>query len=311
MLSEKSVIPILDVLKKIEGEKRFKEPLYWHTSFRVGGKADVLFYPKNEDSLIAAIRIAKENDIPIFILGNGSNLLIRDGGIHGLVISVKKMEGNIELEQTTGKTYMVTSSAGVSMPKLVRYTVENSLVGIETLIGVPGTLGGALKMNAGAEGTEISDVLRSVKMINMNGEIKRIIKDEIRFYYRRAEFPGKGVFLNAEIELKKGNRDDLLQKIKTLLEKRNANQPIAQWGAGSVFKNPAGHYAGQLIESAGLKGYVIGDAEVSPKHANFIINRDKAKAKDIEELIKLVQEKVLAKTGVALEPEIEIAGEEE
>lgn len=300
---------LLDLLNKIEGEKRVQEPLHWHTSFRVGGKADLIFFPKNEDSLIAAVRVAKEHNVPIFVLGNGSNLLIRDGGIHGLVISLKRIEGKIDLEPISEKTYMVTAFAGISLPKFVIYTINMNLQGIETLIGIPGTLGGALKMNAGAEGTEIKDVVHSIKIINWDGEIKRIMKDEIRFDYRKAEFPSEGIFLNASIELRRGNKKDLLQKVKELLKKRNSNQPITEWGAGSVFKNPPGKYAGQLIESAGFKGFALGDAVVSPKHANFIINKGKAKAKDIEELIKQIQKKVLLKTGICLEPEINIVGE--
>ena len=300
---------IKDLLKDVEGEKRYEEPLSLHTSFRVGGKADVLFSPNNEASLIEAVRIAGERDIPIFILGNGSNLLIRDRGIHGLVISLKKMEGKIEIKPTSTKTYRVTSPAGISTPNLVRYVVDRSLEGIETLIGIPGTLGGALRMNAGAEGKEIGDLVHSIKMLNMKGKIRRIMKKEIRFSYRKAEFPEEGIFLSVTVELKKGIKDTLLQKVKTLLEKRKADQPITQWGAGSIFKNPEGHYAWQLIESSGLKGCSIGDAEVSPKHGNFIVNRGKAKAKDIEALIKVVQEKVMVKTGITLKPEIEIAGE--
>ncbi len=300
---------ILDLLKEVGGETRFEEPLYRHTSFRVGGKADVLFYPINEESLVNAVRIAKENYIPIFVLGNGSNLLIRDGGIHGLVLSLKKLNGEIELKACSRKTFMVTSPAGISMPKLVRYTINLSLQGIETLIGIPGTLGGALKMNAGAEGKEIGDVVHSVKMINMSGEVKKVMKDEIRFFYRGSEFLEKGIFLSATLILGKAKNDSPLLKVKSILEKRNASQPIMQGGAGSIFKNPEGYHAGKLIELAGMKGCVIGDAEVSSKHANFIINRGKAKAKDIEELIKLIQKKVLAKTGISLETEIEIVGE--
>lgn len=300
---------LLDFLKEIAGETKFEEPLCNHTSFKVGGKADVLFYPINENSLTSALRMAKEKEVPVFLLGNGSNLLIRDGGIHGLVISLKKMKGEIELKPYNRKTYMVTSPAGISIPKLVRYTINLSLQGIETLIGVPGSLGGVLKMNAGAEGTEIGDVVHSVKMINMRGEIKMVLKDEIRFYYRRTEFSEEGIIISATLVLKKAKKDELLFKVKNLLERRNASQPIAQWGAGSVFKNPPGHYAGQLIELIGMKGCTIGDAEMSPKHANFIINKGKATAADIEELIKQAQKKVLAKTGIKLESEIIIVGE--
>ncbi|MEE9165058.1 MAG: FAD-binding protein [Nitrospinota bacterium] len=146
----KLVTSIKDLLKDVDGEKRYKEPLSLHTSFRVGGNADVLFFPKDEGSLVLAVRIANENDIPIFILGNGSNLLVRDGGINGMVISLKKMKGNIEIHPGTRETFLVVSPAGTSMPALVRYTVDKGLKGLETLIGVPGTLGGALKMNAGA-----------------------------------------------------------------------------------------------------------------------------------------------------------------
>jgi UDP-N-acetylmuramate dehydrogenase len=309
ILSVKLMTSIRDLLKDVDGEKRYKEPLSLHTSFRVGGNADVLFFPKDQGSLVLAVRIACENGIPIFILGNGSNLLVRDGGIKGIVISLKKMEGAIEINSGTRETVLVVSPAGTSMPRLVRHTVDKGLEGIETLIGVPGTLGGALKINAGAEGKEIGGIFHSLRMLNMKGEVKEFMKNEIRFNYRETEFPIKGIFLEATLELKKGNKDVLSQKVKRLLEKRSASQPISQKGAGSIFKNPKGHYAGQLIEEAGLKSLSIGDAEVSPKHANFIINRGKAKSKDIEELIKVIQEKVMVKAGIFLKPEIEITGE--
>tara|TARA_B100000315_G_scaffold255670_1_gene299633 strand:+ start:1319 stop:2284 length:966 start_codon:yes stop_codon:yes gene_type:complete len=309
MLSVKLMTSIKDILKDVDGEKRYKEPLSLHTSFRVGGNADVLFFPKDEGSLVLAVRIASENDIPIFILGNGSNLLVRDGGIHGMVISLKKMEGNIKILPGTSETFLVVSPAGISMPALVRYTVDKSLEGLETLIGVPGTLGGALKMNAGAEGKDIRDIFHSIRILNMKGEVKEFMKNEVRFHYRGTEFPEKGIFLEAILKLKKGNKNALSQKMKALLKRRSASQPITQKGAGSIFKNPKGHHAGRLIEEAGLKSLSIGDAEVSPKHANFIINRGKAKAKDIEELIKLIQEKVMVKAGISLKPEIEIIGE--
>ncbi len=301
---------LLGLLKEVGGEKSFDEPLCRHTSFRVGGKADIFFSPINEVSLITAVKIANKMDVPIFILGNGSNVLIRDGGIHGLVISLKKLKGEIESKKMGRNIFLLTFPAGILMPQLVRYTINMSLRGLESLIGVPGTLGGALKMNAGAHGSEIGDVVHSVKMVNMKGEARKFNKDEIRFYYRGAEFLEEGIFLNATLKLEKINKDDLLQKVKTLLEKRNSNQP-SQSGAGSIFKNPKGHYAGQLIDRAGLKGFAIGDAVVSPKHANFILNRGNAKAKDIEGLIKHIQEKVMDKTGISLEPEIVFAGEPE
>lgn len=300
---------LAELFKEVEGEKRFEEPLHRHTSFRVGGKADVLFFPKNEESLTSAVKIAIEKDVSVTVIGKGSNLLVRDGGIHGLVISMKRMEGEIELKELPQSKCLITSYTGISLPKLALYTVNRGLQGIEKLIGVPGTLGGALKMNAGAEGMEIGEVVHSVRIINIKGEIKRIPKNEINFYYRGADFSDEGILLEAEIELKKGNKNDLLKKTKEIMGKRNASQPTTQWGAGSIFKNPPGQYAGMLIESAGCKGIVSGDAEISSKHANFIINRGKARAKDIEDLIKQIQEKVFAQTGISLEPEINIIGE--
>lgn len=307
--SEKNMVSVMELLKEVEGEKRPDEPLHRYTSFNVGGKADVLFFPENEASLIEAVRIARENNIPVLIIGNGSNMLIRDGGIHGIVICLKKIKTELEVKPTGQETFMLTSSSGIPMPKLVRYSIEEGLEGIETLIGIPGTLGGALKMNAGAEGKEIGDVVHSVKMLNFKGEVKMIMKNEIRFNYRKTKFPEEGVFLNAGLELKKGDKDALLKKVKLIMQKRNATQPVSQRGAGSIFKNPEGHYAGKLIESTGLKGFSVGDAEISPKHANFIINKGEAKAKDIEDLISIVQEKVMLKTGISLKTEIEIIGE--
>ncbi len=211
---------LLGLLKEVDGEKSVDEPLCRHTSFRVGGKADIFFSPINEVSLITAVKIANKMDVPIFILGNGSNVLIRDGGIHGLVISLKKLKGEIESKKMGRNIFLLTFPAGILMPQLVRYTINMSLRGLESLIGVPGTLGGALKMNAGAHGSEIGDVVHSVKMVNMKGEARKFNKNEIRFYYRGAEFLEEGIFLNATLKLEKINKDDLLQKVKMLLKKR-------------------------------------------------------------------------------------------
>ena len=269
-----------------------------HTTFKTGGIADFLVIPQNKNEMINLLKL----NVSKTIIGNGSNLLVKDGGIRGLVI------------KTTGlKNYKVdgeyiTSEAGMLLSKLSNIAKENSLTGLEFACGIPGTLGGAVMMNASAYGGETSNVVIETEYADINGNVYTTTNHE--FGYRKSIFMDKQyIILESKLKLSKGNREEIENKMKELMQSRNSKQPISKPSAGSTFKRPEGHFAGKLIEDAGLKGYKIGGAQVSDLHAGFIINDGNATSKDILELIKYIQDKVKNEFGVDLEPEVRIIGE--
>jgi UDP-N-acetylmuramate dehydrogenase len=286
------------------GELRLNEELASYTSWRVGGPADRLYKPADLQDLcdyLGQIPV----DEPLTWIGLGSNLLIRDGGVRGTVIV---LQGKLsELQRLQGKRVRI--EAGVSCAKAARFCAREGLVGLEFLAGIPGTIGGALAMNAGAFGGETWERIVAVETVDHQGVLHRRSPEEYEIDYRRVKGPQTEWFVAAEFELERGDAEAALLRIKGLLEKRNATQPIGSPSCGSVFRNPEGDYSGRLIEAAGLKGFCIGGACVSEKHANFILNQDGARAADIEALILLVQEKVREQSGVSLIPEVRIIGE--
>lgn len=302
----------LDWLHMIKGEVKYNEFLADHTSFKIGGPADIFISPASVEDLKLVFKYAGET--PVFVLGEGTNLLVRDGGIRGIVLCLK--ESFRSIHSTTlcksadgGETAIIKVGAGVKMSYLAKYAVRYSLAGIEGLAGIPGSLGGALIMNAGAEGTEIGAVVKSVTRVNRAGEIEIFNKNDIHFRYRKTVFPpGDGVIVEAEIELRKGDRAAIQNAMNLYLKQRKEKQPLNLPNSGSIFKNPPGDTAGRLIESAGLKGHSIGDAAISIKHANFIVNKGCALARDVLKLIEHVQKTIKEKTGVELETEIIVTG---
>lgn len=282
------------------------ESLAKYTSWRVGGPADRLYIPHDRADLIEFIKSLPEDE-PVFWLGLGSNLLIRDGGIRGTVINTKNRLKALYLAED-GTVY---TEAGVPCALVARFCGELGLVGAEFLAGIPGTMGGALKMNAGAFGGETWNIVKQVETLDSRGNVYTRLPEDYEIAYRSVKGPVGEWFLSANLSLKAGDSAGSQQKIKELLDKRAKTQPTNQPSCGSVFKNPPGDHAARLIEQTGLKGYAIGGAQVSEKHANFIINTGRATAKDIERLIDFVQAQVEEKQGVVLQTEVCMVGEAE
>lgn len=282
------------------------EPMKRHTSFRIGGPADALAHPQTEEELSLLLERAGALGVPVTVIGNGSNLLVRDKGIRGLVI---KLGGALCGFSQDGVT--LTFGSGATLAFASRKAAELSLAGLEFASGIPGTIGGAVCMNAGAYGGEMAQVVEAVRVMDAEGKIRSMPREELRFSYRSTAIKGSDyIVLGVKLRLEPGDRKLIEDKMADLNARRCAKQPLEYPSAGSVFKRPPGHFAGTLIEQAGLKGYAVGGAMVSQKHAGFIVNTGGATASDVLELIEAVREKVLKSSGVSLEPEVLVLGEE-
>lgn len=300
---------IIALAAKIIGDENChkNESMKKHTTFRVGGDADVYLTPKSVEKLVSLIRMLHENKEEYVIIGNGSNILVGDKGIRGIVVEVGKSIGDIKL-LSDGET--IEAEAGVLLSKLAAFAAKNSLSGLEFASGIPGSLGGAVFMNAGAYGGEIKDVVCEVKYLTKDGDIKIIGGDDCDFSYRHSVFcENGGIVLSAKLKLIKGDADEISDRIKELTKKRVEKQPVDKASAGSTFKRPEGYFAAALIEECGLKGYTSGGASVSEKHSGFVVNNKDASAKDVCDVIKHVQDTVLLKKGVSLETEVKLLGE--
>jgi UDP-N-acetylmuramate dehydrogenase len=290
-------------------------PMSRYTSFKAGGNAKALVEVHNEQQLKAILQIVSEKNIPHMMLGNGSNTLFKDSGYDGIVIKLGsefaygKVLGDVE-NAKIGDSVLVSGGAAILMSTFARFLLKNSLAGFEFASGIPGSLGGALFMNAGAYGGEMKELVKSVRAISPDGLEERIFTcEEMGFGYRHSNLGENGyIAIEAILELKKGDHDVIASQMKELLTKRNSKQPVTYPSAGSTFKRPTGHFAGQLIENAGLKGVSIGGAEVSVLHSGFVINKGNATATDILDLINLIQNRVYDETGIMLEPEVRIIG---
>ncbi len=288
------------------GEMLLDEPLARYTTWGVGGPARRLYRPADSDDLLQFLQYLPEDE-PLLWLGLGSNMLIRDGGFDGTVIVTKGQLDSMELLDSN----RVRAEAGVSSARLARFTAKHGLCGAEFLAGIPGTLGGALIMNAGAFGGETWDWVESVKTVDCNGKVRERLPQEFEIGYRKVVGVEGEWFLSAILKLQPGDGAAGMEAIQELLAKRASSQPLGLPSCGSVFRNPKGDYAARLIEQAGLKGTCIGKACVSEKHANFIINTGGAKAIEIEQLMQLVREKVEQASGMQLISEVHIVGQEE
>jgi len=287
----------------LRGELSFNESLSKYTSWRVGGIAQCFYRPADKEDLaefLSQLPVAE----PILWLGLGSNLLVRDGGFPGTVIATAGILQSLEVEANT-----LIADVGVYCSKLAKMAARHSLAGAAFFAGIPGTLGGALAMNAGAHGVETWSLVTQVTTIDRQGEYHQRSPDEYTISYRHVEPPAEEWFISAKLVLEEGDKDSETAEIKSLLKRRNATQPTNQPCAGSVFRNPENDFAGRLIETEGLKGLTVGGAQVSEKHANFIVNTGSATAADIEALILLVQQKIEVAHGVRLQPEVHIVGE--
>lgn len=281
------------------------ESMKKHTTFRVGGPADYFTVPVTKEEVKAVVGICKEMQIPYYILGNGSNLLVSDEGYRGVIIQLYKEMSGIEVN---GK--VIRAQAGASLAKIANAALESELTGFEFAAGIPGTIGGACVMNAGAYGGEMRDVLVEVTVLTQDGEVLTLANDELELGYRTSVIAKKDyIVLEAVIELKPGKAEDIKAIMEELREKRVSKQPLEYPSAGSTFKRPEGHFAGKLIQDAGLRGFKVGGAQVSEKHCGFVINAGKATAHDVDELMKQVSAKVEEQFGVTLEPEVKRLGE--
>lgn len=277
-----------------------------HTSFKIGGPADFLVIPRNEDQIRKLILLVNEENIPFFIMGNGSNLLVKDGGIRGVVIKIGENYSDFEIEGN-----VIKAKSGILLSKLAKNILKESLAGFEFASGIPGSLGGAVAMNAGAYGGEMKDVVESVKLLDMNGNIFEYSNEEMKFNYRRSILSEmKLIVLEVKIVLNKGNYEDIKTVFDDLNLKRTTKQPLNMPSAGSTFKRPSGHFAAKLIEDAGLKGLTLKDAQVSPKHCGFVVNLGNATANDILDLLNVIKKTIYDKFSVTLEEEVRIIGED-
>jgi UDP-N-acetylmuramate dehydrogenase len=296
--------------KVFEGDVKFMEPMVRHTSLKIGGPADVFVIPQDIPSLKNILLTLKRKGIPFLPLGNGTNVLVRDGGIDGVVISLKSFR-KIEVLNEDTMNVEVHVEAGTHLQRLVNFSREKGYSGIEGLAGIPGSVGGAIYENAGAFGYEMKDVLSSVLIIDTEGRTRKVKAEDIEFGYRRSSIPSNELLLSAEIMLRKEKKEDVSSRIENFLKKKRESQPLSESSAGCVFKNPSGLSAGKLIDEAGCKGMRIGEVEVSSIHANFFINNGKAKASDFIKLMEDVAKRVKEKFGIILEPEIRIVGKDE
>lgn len=281
------------------------EPMKNHTTFRIGGPADYFVRPRTPGEVQAAVRVLKETDTPYFVLGNGSNLLVGDGGYRGAVIQLFKNFGEIRTEGTR-----ITAQAGALLARVSREAQKNGLSGLEFASGIPGTAGGAVFMNAGAYGGEMAQVLISATVLTEELEIRTVSAAELELGYRHSSVEENGwLILSAELALAPGDPEQILARMEELKSQRVAKQPLEYPSAGSTFKRPEGYFAGKLIMDAGLRGFSVGGAQVSEKHCGFVVNTGDATAADVRTLMDEVSERVYEKFGVRLEPEVRMLGE--
>ena len=285
-----------------ELELREQESMAGHTTFRLGGPVRLMALPKNQQQAICAVQTAREMEIEPFFLGNGSNLLVPDEGVERFV--VKMMDGLTGCRVEGEKLY---AESGLLLVRLANIALEHGLTGLEFAHGIPGTLGGAVTMNAGAYDGEMAQVVTSVTCLNLDGTVEQVT--DCGFAYRHSNFSdGSRLILGAELQLRPGNREEIRAKMDDLMARRKSKQPLEYPSAGSMFKRPVGYFAAALIDQCGLKGYTVGGAQVSEKHAGFVVNRGGATCGDVLRLVDGVRERVLKETGVELEMEVKILG---
>ena len=298
---------LIEALREAAGAQCIleQESMKKHTTFRIGGPADIFAVPDTIEKAAKIIGICREQKVPFYVIGNGSNLLVSDQGYRGVVVQVYKNLSAIEI-----KGDIITAQAGAMLSVIAKKAMAASLTGFEFASGIPGTVGGAAVMNAGAYGGEIKQVLTEVTVLTREGELRRIPSEELKLGYRYSVIPEKGwIVLEAKLKLHRGDYDMIKARMDELKEKRVEKQPLELPSAGSTFKRPEGYFAGKLIMDAGLRGFSVGGAQVSEKHCGFVVNTGEATAKDVRDLIREVSRQVKTKFGVELEPEVKMLGE--
>jgi UDP-N-acetylmuramate dehydrogenase len=289
----------------IQGVVKFNEPLRNHTSFHIGGPADIFIVPLNQEDLRNAVILSKKYRSLLIVIGNGTKILVLDNGVRGIVTKISNVLNEVRFIKER-----VIAGSGMSLSQLSILTAEKGLSGLEFAIGIPGTVGGAVVMNAGAHGWSVGDVITSVTIMDMNGQVHKVSNGKLKFGYRESVLQdAKAIVLNATFKLKREEAQEIQRKIAEFVRWRKKTQPLNLPNAGSIFRNPEKEYAGRLIDAAGLKGLRVGDAQVSTQHANFIVNLGKAKAEDLMTIMHTIKEKVHEKFGINLTPEIRIIGE--
>jgi len=300
-------VEIEDIIKNSDlkdVEIFFNEPMSKHTSFKIGGMAECYIKISTKEDLETILKISNTYKIPLTVIGNGTNILVKDNGIKGIVAKINIK--NIEIDSNN----VAKVGAGNSLAEIAQVLKQNELTGFEELSGIPGTIGGAIRMNAGAHGKEIKDIIINATAIDYEGNIRKFTNEEMQFEYRNSIFSKeKYIILEAELQLTKGNKDEIAEKMKEFAEWRKEKQPLEYPNAGSTFKRGDGFMTAQLIDQCGLKGYSVGGAQISTKHAGFIINKDNAKAKDVLELVQIAKEKVKNKFDKEIQLEIEVIGD--
>lgn len=280
------------------------EPMARHTTFRIGGPVPLMARPATEEQVVESVKLARESEVPLVVLGNGSNLLVADAGVQAFVVD---MTGLNRLERTGERE--ITAGAGVTLARLAAFAAGEGLAGLEFASGIPGTLGGGVLMNAGAYGGEMVQVVRRTRCLTPEGMVKEIVGEKHDFSYRHSVFSqGEDVILSSVLELQPDNEADIRARMAELAQKRKTKQPLEYPSAGSMFKRPRGYFAAALIEQCGLKGFAVGGAQVSEKHAGFVINRGGATCGDVLSLVEQVQRRVKEQTGVELEMEVRRLG---
>ena len=284
---------------------KLQEPMSKHTTFRIGGPADFYLCPHSTKEVQQTVQICKEENLPYFILGNGSNLLVSDKGYRGVIIQLWKNFSDISV-----KDCCITAKAGALLSKVAAEALEEGLTGMEFASGIPGTIGGAVFMNAGAYGGEMKDIIKEVKVLDDQGEVRVLSNEEMKLGYRTSIVKEKGyTVLSAVLQLKKGEVSVIRETMEDLKNRRTSKQPLDMPSAGSTFKSPEGYFAGKLIMDSGLRGFSVGGAQVSEKHCGFVVNKGGATAEDVTALIREVQRRVKEKFGVELETEVRVLGE--
>lgn len=295
-------------LKIPENKIRYQEPMKKYTTFKIGGPAECLIKIDNLDELKEVLKVVAQNNIPITIIGNGSNVLVSDQGIAGITLIIKLEKIKIKLEN---EIIQITVGAGEKLGKLAQICLQNEITGLEELSGIPGTIGGAVRMNAGAHGKEMKDIIKTVKCIDFQGKEKEFTNQELEFDYRSSIFKKeKYIITEVMMELEKGKKEEIKAKMEEYATYRKEKQPVEYPSAGSTFKRGNDFITAKLIDEAGLKGYQIGDAEVSTKHSGFIINKGNATAKEVLTLVKHIKDTVYQKFEKKIELEIEVIGKE-
>ncbi len=300
-------------ITNFRGELQRNEPLSRHTSFAIGGPAELLAYPADRADLTTLLAEIGKQGAPFFILGGGTNILVRDGGFRGVVISLRRLAAIVvdrEYRSVGGSYAVLSAEAGAPLSKLQIFAAEQGLTGLEFAAGIPGTVGGAIRMNAGTAAGEIGDIIESVTVLLSDGTLTVRAREALGFSYRTSNIAEMEIVLDAKVVLRRDEKEKIKTLVKGLLEKRKRYQPQGLPNAGSMFKNPQEAPAGKLIETAKLKGKTVGGAQVSEKHGNFFVNRGNATARDVLELMEFVKQTVLDVHGVRLEPEIKIIGED-